>query len=58
MYYNLGLYASDRDTDGALDCLEKAVELGFAHRAWLLNDADLRSLHEEPRFQALLERCA
>jgi hypothetical protein len=44
------------DPDQALGCLEKAVELGFAHREWLLNDADLKPLQTEPRFRALLDR--
>jgi serine/threonine protein kinase/Flp pilus assembly protein TadD len=57
VYYNLGcFYTFGNDTDKALGCLEKAVDLGFAHREWLLNDADLQPLREEPRFRALVDR--
>jgi serine/threonine protein kinase/tetratricopeptide (TPR) repeat protein len=57
VYYNLAcFYMFGNDVDAALECLEKAVELGFAHREWLLNDADLKPLKNEPRFQALVAR--
>ncbi|HEX2249612.1 MAG TPA: protein kinase [Gemmatimonadales bacterium] len=57
MYYNLAcFYSASRNTDAALDCLEKAVALGFAHRDWLLNDADLRPLRGHPRLQTILDR--
>ena len=57
VYYNLGcFYALGGDIDESLTCLEKAAKLGFAHREWLENDSDLRSLHEQPRYRALLDR--
>jgi serine/threonine protein kinase/Flp pilus assembly protein TadD len=40
----------------AIDCLEKAVGLGFTDRRWLEQDTDLISLRGHPRFQALLKR--
>jgi hypothetical protein len=43
------------ESEEALDCLEKAVQLGFGLRGWIENDADLVSLRADPRFQALLE---
>jgi serine/threonine protein kinase/Flp pilus assembly protein TadD len=57
VYYNVAcFYALGGDTEEALSCLEKAVEYGFAHLEWLLNDVDLKPLQDEPRFRALLER--
>jgi tetratricopeptide (TPR) repeat protein len=40
----------------AIDLLEKAVENGFGHREWIAHDPDLNSLHDRPRFKALLDR--
>jgi eukaryotic-like serine/threonine-protein kinase len=57
VYYNVAcFYALGRDTEEALSCLEKAIEYGFAHLEWLVNDVDLKWLQDEPRFQALLQR--
>ena len=36
--------------------LEKAVANGFAQKSWIENDDDLNSLHDMPRFKALLAR--
>lgn len=38
----------------ALDCLDRAVAAGFAHREWMENDPDLAPLKGNPRFTALL----
>ncbi len=38
----------------ALDHLERAIELGMRNRDWLMTDADLTSVRDHPRFQALL----
>jgi adenylate cyclase len=57
VYYNLGcFYSLGGDTEEALNCLEKAVELGFAHREWLEHDSDLKALQQHPRCRALLGR--
>ena len=40
--------------DDAMMCLERAVQNGFGHREWVDNDADLASLHGDPRFDALV----
>jgi serine/threonine protein kinase/Flp pilus assembly protein TadD len=57
VYYNLAcFYAIDRDVDKAMECLEKAVDYGFAHREWLENDGELKGLHGLPRYRALVER--
>ena len=55
--YNVGcVYALGGQSDQALGCLEKAVQNGFGHRAWLENDSDFDSIRGEARFAALLEK--
>jgi TolB-like protein/Tfp pilus assembly protein PilF len=55
--YNVAcVYALGGQADEAMGCLEKAVQNGFGHRAWLENDSDFDSLRGDPRFVALLER--
>jgi serine/threonine protein kinase len=50
-------HALAADTDGALDWLESAVELGLAHHPFLARiDPLLENVRGEPRFEALLER--
>jgi adenylate cyclase len=43
-------------TDRALDCLEQAIERGTVSAAWMHNDADLDSLRDHPRFDALFQQ--
>jgi serine/threonine protein kinase/Flp pilus assembly protein TadD len=55
--YNVAcMYAIQGQLEQAMDCLEKAVRCGFAHKAWIENDSDFNSLHEHPRYQALLKK--
>ena len=55
--YNVACVYSLGDLkDEALDCLDKAIQNGFGHREWLVNDSDLDSVREDPRFQALLQK--
>jgi serine/threonine protein kinase/Flp pilus assembly protein TadD len=55
--YNIGcVYAQVGDTEAALSTLDRAIENGFGHRAWLENDSDFDRLRDDPRFQSLLER--
>ncbi len=42
--------------EAAVDCLEKAVTNGFAHREWIENDSDLAPLRQDDRYRALLDR--
>jgi serine/threonine protein kinase/Flp pilus assembly protein TadD len=59
VYYNVAcFYAIRGATEDALDCLEKAIDLGFAHREWLLNDIELKPLYGHPRFERALGRLA
>jgi hypothetical protein len=55
MLYNAAcFFAVQGEREEALDCLEKAVQLGFGLRGWIENDADLASLRGHPRFEAVL----
>ncbi|MEP7325981.1 MAG: protein kinase [Gemmatimonadota bacterium] len=55
--YNVACsYAVGNLVDQAIDCLDRAIQNGFGHRAWIENDSDLDSLRQDPRFQALLKR--
>jgi tetratricopeptide (TPR) repeat protein len=51
-------YALMDCSEEAIDCLEKAVANGYTHKEWIENDADFKSLHGQPRFQALLQSLA
>jgi adenylate cyclase len=48
--------ALNHEPDRALDLLEQAIGTGRGDREWLLSDNDLKSLHDNPRFKALLDR--
>ncbi len=56
LYNTACFFAVQGERDEAFDCLEKAVNLGFGLRGWVENDADLASLHGDPRFQAVLQK--
>ena len=54
--YNLACsYALMSESDHALDCLERAGLRGMSIAEWAENDSDLASLHDDPRFQMLME---
>lgn len=54
--YNVACcYAQAGEPEKALDCLEKARGSGSLSAGWLKNDSDLFSLHDHPRFKALLD---
>lgn len=56
VWYNLAcsLALSGR-VDDAIESLNKAVELGYDDYEWMKKDSDLASLHDDPRFQSILE---
>ena len=59
VFYNLGCsYALTGDKENALEALEKAVALGYRDSGHLQKDKDLKSLHEEDRYQKLVSRLA
>ncbi len=39
----------------ALETLKKAIENGYWHLDTIARDTDLRSLHDDPEFQALIK---
>ncbi len=54
-FYNLAcLYAIQNKKKEALDHLERAIEDGFADVDWIKQDGDLRNLHGDPRYEALI----
>jgi serine/threonine protein kinase/Flp pilus assembly protein TadD len=54
--YNVAcVYSLLGQIDEAIDTVTRAVECGFSHKAWIENDADLKPLHGQPRFQGLLD---
>lgn len=53
--YNVAcVYANIGETEEALNCLEKSVRKGMAEVDWMLNDSDLDSLRDHPRFKTLV----
>lgn len=57
--YNVACcYAQAGEPEKALNCLEKAKSSGLVSAAWLKNDSDLISLHDEERFKSLLQELA
>jgi Flp pilus assembly protein TadD len=55
--YNVAcMYSLQGEVDRAMDCLENAVKHGFAHKAWIENDADFNAVREHPRYRALIEK--
>ncbi len=56
-YYNLACaYAKDKETDKAMNALEKSIQLGTVSKNQILNDTDLDSLRSDSRYKALLEK--
>jgi serine/threonine protein kinase/tetratricopeptide (TPR) repeat protein len=55
--YNVAcVYANAHEIEAAIDALEQAIDVGYAHREWIENDHDLDPLRCHPRFAGLLER--
>lgn len=56
-WYNLACsYALTGHVEHALTTLERAIALGYDDYRWMRKDPDLKSLHENPRFEELLRR--
>jgi len=56
LYNGACFYAVAGQPDRALDLLEKSVDSGMAHSAFIARDPDLESLHDTPRFTEILAR--
>jgi adenylate cyclase len=55
--YNVACcYSMLGDRERAMELLEKAVDMGFGYKVWLLNDPSLKPLQDEPRMKTLLSR--
>jgi tetratricopeptide (TPR) repeat protein len=58
LYNSACFYSLVGDSDGAIDLLERMVQTDqpSTSRDWIMNDPDLDSIRELPRFKALLAR--
>jgi adenylate cyclase len=56
MYNVACTYSLLGEADKAIELLDRAIQQGYGHRAWLSHDPDLAPLREDPRFQQLLDR--
>ena len=54
LYNAACFYALANEPGPALDLLERGVTTGGGYQGWVEHDADLASLHGEPRFQAIV----
>jgi adenylate cyclase len=53
--YNVACdYALLGEPEKAIDCLEKAFLKGFGHKEWIEQDPDFLTVHNHPRFKALM----
>lgn len=57
MLYNIACFHSVAGrVDIALDHLERAMELGFHHRDWVMSDSDLAAVRAHPRFKEMAQQ--
>lgn len=56
MYNVACTYSLLGELDRAIELLNRSIEQGYGHRAWLSHDPDLAPLREDPRFKQLLEK--
>jgi Flp pilus assembly protein TadD len=55
--YNLGCaHALKGNADAAFEALNKSIDSGFTELQLMLDDPDLKSLHADARWKALVER--
>jgi len=55
LLYNAAcIYAMSGMKNEALNCLEKSVKCGVSQKEWYLNDSNLDSVREDPRFKQIL----
>lgn len=52
-YSRAGFFISQADPQAALADLEKAFGLHSGFKSWALEDPDMKSLHDDPRFQEI-----
>jgi adenylate cyclase len=56
--YAASVHARNAQTAAALDCLERAIALGYRHVDWIAGEPDFQPLRADPRFRATLQRGA
>jgi tetratricopeptide (TPR) repeat protein len=56
LYNSACFYALAGKPEKAIDCLEGALDHGFAHKEWVEHDSDLDTIRANPRYQELLKR--
>ena len=56
MYNVACTYSLLGELDRAIELLDRAIQQGYGHQAWLAHDPDLAPLRKDPRFQGLLDR--
>jgi adenylate cyclase len=57
LLYNAGcIYAMAGLNDEAFDALSRSVDAGLNQVAWFMNDSNLDTLREDPRFRELLDK--
>ena len=49
-------YVTLAQHERALDCLERAADLGGLQLGWLRHDSDMDPIRDEPRFRAVMDR--
>jgi len=55
--YNMAcIYSLAGKIEQALDCFEKAIQIGYASPEWAENDIDLDPIRDQPRFQKALKK--
>jgi adenylate cyclase len=55
--YNVAcMYSLLGEVDTAIELLDRAIQQGYGHRAWLEHDSDLAPLRAHPRWQELLDK--
>jgi serine/threonine protein kinase/Tfp pilus assembly protein PilF len=57
LLYNVAcIYSLAEEADAALQCLERAIDGGFAHRDWIRRDSNLDLVRADPRYAAILAK--
>ena len=58
LYNAACLFSLMEEIDKCFQCLDQAIDNGFAHPQWLENDPDLEHIRNDPRYLPLLQRLA
>lgn len=57
VHYNLACSLTlKKQKEGALKALGKAIDLGYDDLKWMLEDPDLKALHNDPQFETLINK--